>query len=122
VHGSSGLNRLIVTAETATITASALNPATVKASSTGQTGPFTLQATVQQAADGSLGDLSNADSFSVKLVSGTTAIACPAGVISAGQLSAICRLIPVGTYSVQWSTTGHYYQAPTVTTALTVTP
>ena len=63
-----------------------------------------------------------ADSFSVKLVTGTTAIACPAGVTTAGQLTAICRVVPVGTYTVQWSTTGRYYQALTVTTALTVTP
>ena len=58
VQGSSGLNKLTVTAEDATIVPSPLNPATVKVNTTGKTGPFTLRGTVHQATDGSPGDLS----------------------------------------------------------------
>jgi hypothetical protein len=76
---------------------------------------------VQQAADGSPGDFSNL-AFSVNLVAGTNNIACATGVSSDGLLTAICLRVPVGTYTVQWSTTPSYFQAPTVNTALTVTP
>jgi NHL repeat len=123
VQGSAGFNTLTVAREDATIVPSSLNPASVKVSTTGKTAPFDLRATLRQPVDGSPGNLSNA-LITVKLMTGPTdtGIACPAGVTSAGQVSAICRNIPVGTYTVQWKTAGSsYYQAPDVTTALTVT-
>jgi sugar lactone lactonase YvrE len=122
VQGSNGFNTLTITAENATIVPSPLNPTSVQANPNGEAPPFSLTAHVLQAADGSLGDLSKPLSFSVKLVAtGKTPITCAAGVTN-GVLMAVCRLVPVGTYTVQWSTTGSYFQAPTVNTALTVTP
>ena len=120
VQGSSGFGTLTVIAEDATILPSTLNPKTVQANSSGETGPFSLQGTLRQAADGSLGDLSAPNSVSVNLISGSTSIACPAGSTAGGQITAICRLVPVGIYTVQWSTTGRYYQATTVNTTLSV--
>jgi len=55
------------------------------------------------------------------LVTGSTAISCPAGVTSGGVVNALCRSVPVGSYMVQWATSGSYYQAAGVNTALTVT-
>jgi sugar lactone lactonase YvrE len=121
VQGSNGFSTLTITPENATIVPSPLNPTSVQVTAGGYAPPFYLKAHVQQAADGSLGDLTKPLSFSVNLVAtGKTPIACAAGVAN-GVLSALCRLVPVGTYTVQWSTTGSYFQAPTVNTALTVT-
>jgi sugar lactone lactonase YvrE len=121
VQGSSSSNKLTVAKEDSTITPSTLNPASVPVNTNGLTAPFYLRGTVQQTADGSPGDLTKALVL-VKLVSATTSISCPAGVTSGGQLNALCRNVPVGTYQVQWSTgQSSYYQAPSVNTALTVT-
>ena len=57
-QGSSGNNTLAVTKEDATVTSSNTNATTVQVNAPGGTaGPITLQGTVQQAQDGSLGDI-----------------------------------------------------------------
>jgi hypothetical protein len=122
VQGSVGFGTLTISPEDATIIPSTSNPVTLKVKSSGESGPFTLTARVTQASDGSLGDLSTVDSFSVSLVSGTTSIACPATANSFGTLTALCKLVFPGSYTVKWSTTDRYFHAPTVNTTLTVTP
>jgi len=122
VQGSVGFGTLTISPEDSTIVPSSTNPVTLKVKTSGESGPFSLTAKVTQASDGSLGDLSATDSFLVKLVSGTTSIACPAGATQIGTLTAVCKLVPVGTYTVNWSTTDRYFHAPTVTTTLAVTP
>ena len=122
VQGSSGNNTLAVTKEDATVTPSNTNPTTVQVNAPGGTaGPITVQATVQQAQDGSLGDITKAV-VTIKLlpaVSGGPTIVCPVSNTN-GALTATCSNVPVDAYTVQWSIGGNYYQGPTVNTVLAV--
>ena len=122
VLGSNGINTLTVTKEDASITPSTTNPATVQVNTAGGTaGPITLQGTLQQAADGSLGDITKAVATVtlVPALAGAANINCPATNTN-GALSAICSNVPVDAYTVQWSIGGNYYQGPAASSVLAV--
>jgi len=113
---------LTVTREDATIAPATNNPAIVQVSAPGGTaGLITLQGMLQQAADGSLGDISQA-AVTVTLlpaVAGGASIICPA-TNTQGALSATCPNVPVDAYTVQWSIGGNYFQGPIVNSVLAV--
>jgi len=121
-QGSTGSNVLTVTREDATIAPATNNPAIVQVSAPGGTaGLITLQGMLQQAADGSLGDISQA-AVTVTLlpaVAGGASIICPA-TNTQGALSATCPNVPVDAYTVQWSIGGNYFQGPIVNSVLAV--
>lgn len=119
VQGTSTLN---VTREDATVTPASTNPATVQVNAPGGTaGPITLNGTVQQAADGSLGDITKAAATVIlqPAVAGGATIACPVTNTN-GALSATCANVPVDAYTVQWNIGGNYYQAPAANSVLAV--
>jgi hypothetical protein len=122
VQGSNGSNTLTVTKEDASIAAAAGNPATMQVNTAGgKAGPITLQGTVQQAADSSLGDMSKAAATVtlVPAVAGAANITCPVTNTN-GALSATCSNVPVNAYTVQWSIGGNYYQGLAVNSVLAV--
>ena len=120
--GSSGTNTLTVSAEDAIVTPAASNPQSFQVSAAGQlAGPFVLTGTVQEAADGSPGDISKAvvTVSLVPVLAGGTTVVCPV-VNSAGSLTATCSNVPVSAYTIQWRITGNFYQGPPVDTPLAV--
>jgi hypothetical protein len=87
----------------------------------GTAGPITLTGTIQEAADGSPGDISNA-TVTVTLVpaiAGGVNIVCPA-TNSAGSLTATCGNVKVNAYVVQWRIMSSFYQGSAVDTVLAV--
>lgn len=122
VHGSSGTSTLTVANEDASILPSAGNTATIQVNAPGGTaGPITLQGTLQQSADGSLGDINKAGVTVtlVPAVAGAANITCPVTNLN-GALSATCANVPVDAYTVQWSIGGSYFQGPVVKGVLAV--
>ena len=122
VNGSTGGNTLTVTREDATVVPSANNAATVQVNTAGGTaGPITLQGALQQAADGSLGDINKGVVTMTLLpaVAGAANISCPVTNTN-GALSAICSNVPVDAYTVQWSIGGNYFQGPAANSVLAV--
>ncbi len=119
---SGGNNTLTVIKEDAAIKPTSANPTTVQVSTPGGTAAsITLTGTVQDASDGSPGDISKAI-VTVSLlpaVSGTPTIVCPVSN-SAGSLTAVCSNVPVNAYTVQWNIAGDYYQGPQVNSVLAV--
>ena len=113
---SSGSNILTVSKEDATITPSAGNP------QSGTPGPLTLTGTVQEAADGSPGDISKAV-VTVTLVPGAGGGASNVCSVtnSSGSLTATCSDVPANVYTAQWRITGNYYTGSGVDTSLTIT-
>jgi hypothetical protein len=122
VQGSAGSSMLTVTKEDATVVPSATNPSTVQVNAPGGTaGPITLQGVVQQAPDGSLGDINKAVVTVTLLpaVSGGVRIICPVTNTN-GTLSAICSNVPVEAYTIEWNVGGNYFQGPQVNSVLAV--
>ena len=100
------------------MTPTATNPVAVKVNAPhGTAGPITLKATVQEVADGSLGDIGKAVPVTVTLtpVIGTATIACPVTTTGSGvggtlNVTAICTTVPVNVYDVAFTVGGNYYQ------------
>jgi hypothetical protein len=116
--GSSGSSTLTVTKEDAVVTASNSNPTSVRVNSPGGTaGPITLCATINEASDGSPGDISLATPVTFTLTPVTpgapaisqTAAASGGGV--GGTLTACVTLgaVPVNVYDVSISVGGNHY-------------
>ncbi|HZB46070.1 MAG TPA: post-COAP-1 domain-containing protein, partial [Pyrinomonadaceae bacterium] len=115
---SAGANTLTVTKEDALVTPSASNPVAVKVNSAGGTaGPITVCADIAEAADGQLGDISNAQpvAFSFAPVGAGAAPAQSAvtytGGGTGGTLRACVTLsnVAVNVYDVTVNVGGNYY-------------
>jgi YVTN family beta-propeller protein len=120
--GSSGAGALTVNWEDATITPSDTNPAAVAVSAPGGVvNAITFGGTLQQAADGKLGNLTlaNATVTLIPALAGGSNISCPA-TISGSTLTATCPNVPVDAYTARWQVTGDYYTSPAVNTVLAV--
>jgi hypothetical protein len=118
VSGSTGTSTLTVTKENAVVTPSASNPTTVKVNSPGGTaGPITLCATINEASDGSPGDISLATPVTFTLApvaSGAPTITQTATVSGGGvggTLTACATFnnVPVNVYDVGISVGGNNY-------------
>jgi len=118
VHGSTGISTLTVHTEQVTIVPSAA--ATITAAPGPSRIPITLTATLQQAADGSLGDIDKA--YVAVVVTGDSrgTITCQV-VTTAGAVTASCPLLYTGTYLVAWTVGGNYFQGQGALTTLTLT-
>jgi len=117
-QGSSSSNTLAVSTEDATATPFTGNPMAVQVSAPGgASSPFTLQADINEVADGSLGDISLAMPVSMVLtpVAPGSPITCGAAVLSGGgiggTLTAKCTFtnVPVNVYDVSITIGGNYY-------------
>ncbi len=115
---SAGANTLTVTKEDAVVTPSASNPVAVKVNSAGGTaGPITVCADIAETADGSLGDISNAQpvAFSFAPVGAGAAPAQSAvtytGGGTGGTLQACVTLssVAVNVYDVTVNVGGNHY-------------
>ena len=107
--------RLVVIKEDVTIVPSENNPYIFFSNDT-----VTLKATLQQAADGSLGDLDKAI-LDVTLVRGPDGftMSCPADTPTTGALRGVkCSNVPQGDYVVQWNIAGGFYRTPLTTSYL----
>jgi subtilisin-like proprotein convertase family protein len=115
--GSVGSGTLTVAKEDAVVTPSASNPTSVKVNSPGGTaGPITLCATINEASDGSPGDISLATpvTFTLTPVAPGTTItrtATTSGGGVGGTLTACVTLsnVPVNVYDVGINVGGSYY-------------
>jgi YVTN family beta-propeller protein len=122
VSGASGTGALTVLREDATITPSDSDPTAAAVSAPGGvTNTITLHGTLQQAADGTLGNLALA-APTVTLIpalAGSSTINCPV-TLSDNAITATCANVPVDAYTVRWQVGGSYYTAPTINTVLAV--
>jgi subtilisin family serine protease len=114
--GSNGASTLTVSKESAAVTPSASNPASVRVNTAGGTaGPITLSAQIVETADGSLGDIANASpvTFTLTPVGPGSAITQTATLSGsgAGPLTASVTLtnVPVNVYDVTINVGGNYY-------------
>src|SRR5262249_60331596 len=116
--GRSGSSTLTVTNEDAVVTASDSNPTSVRVNSPGGTaGPITLCATINEASDGSPGDISLATPVTFTLtpiVPGAPAITQTAAISGGGvggTLTACVTLVnvPVNVYDGSLSVGGNPY-------------
>jgi len=118
VSGSTGTSTLTVTKENAVVAPSASNPTTVKVNSPGgSAGPITLCATINEASDGSPGDISLATpvTFTLKPVAPGTPTITQTSTVSGGGVGgtltacATFNNVPVNVYDVGISVGGNNY-------------
>jgi hypothetical protein len=116
--GGAGAGTLTVTRENAVATPGVADPedVAVTAPKSNKSKPFTLSANVTELADGSLGDIANAQPVTftlTPLVAGTAAPApCTATTdVSGGTLTATCSFanLPVNVYDVEIAVGGSHY-------------
>jgi Subtilase family len=118
ISGSTGTSTLTVTKENAVVAPSASNPTTVKVNSPGGTaGPITLCATINEASDGSPGDISLATpvTFTLTPVAPGTPTITQTATVSGGGVGgtltacATFNNVPVNVYDVGVSVGGNNY-------------
>jgi hypothetical protein len=111
----SGASNLVVSRENASVTLSSTNPVAVQVNSPGgNASAITLSAAIQELADGSLGNISNATPVTLTLVPVVAApsINCTVGTsVASGVLTAtaLCGNVPVNVYDVSIRVGGNYY-------------
>lgn len=114
---SSGSGTLTVSCEDAVVTPSSSNPLTVKvATAGGASGSFTLNASIVEVSDGSLGDISKATPVFCTLTPigsgpGSSIMGVTSGGGVGGRLSATFTFsgMPINVYAVVFNVGGNYY-------------
>jgi hypothetical protein len=106
---SSGTGTLTVNREQAWLGSALVGPPV--SAPGGVANSITITGQLAETADGSAGNLALAN-VTITLVPaglGTSTWTCPGTTNSSGNVTAVCRNVPVGAYTVRWDITGGYY-------------